>query len=443
MTGTVFPAPRTAFPGGRAEKQGEIAGMTTNNRRRVVVTGMGVIAPIGNSVDDFWKNLVAGTSGAANITYFDTAAYDTHFACELKGYKATDFLDRKGAQRMDPFSQYAQIAADQAVAASGVSAKDEDPDRFGVVFGSGIGGMTTYDTQFKNLMQGGPGRISPFFIPMLIPDIACGNISIRHGFKGPNYATVSACATASHAIGDAFRIIQYGDAEVMLCGGAEAPITPMGLGGFNAMRALSTRNDAPEKASRPFDAQRDGFVMGEGGGALLLEELEHAQKRGATIYGEIAGIGFTADAHHITAPPEGGEGAVRSMRRAIKDAGISSDDVEYVNVHGTSTPLGDISETLAIKTVFGEHAKKLSISSTKSMTGHLLGAAGAIEAIATLLAIKNGMIPPTINYEFPDPACDLDYTPNVAVKRNITYAISNTFGFGGHNATILVKKFIE
>ncbi|HXX62514.1 MAG TPA: beta-ketoacyl-ACP synthase II, partial [Bacteroidota bacterium] len=338
-----------------------------NGRRRVVITGLGAITPLGNSVDEFWKNLVAGKSGAAPITYFDTAAYDTHFACEVKNFNPTDYLDRKGAQRMDPFAQYAIISSDQAVADSGVSVKDEDPDRYGVVFGSGIGGMRTYDTQFKNLMGGGPGRLSPFFIPMLIPDIACGNISIKHGFKGPNYATVSACATASHAIGDAFRLIQYGDAEVMICGGSEAPITPMGLGGFNAMRALSTRNDEPEKASRPFDAKRDGFVMGEGGGALVLEELEHAKARGAKIYAEMVGIGFTADAHHITAPPEGGEGAVRSMRRALKDAGVEPGSIDYINVHGTSTPLGDVSETQAIKNVFGDRARTLKISSTKSM----------------------------------------------------------------------------
>lgn len=415
--------------------------MSTNGKRRVVVTGMGSLTPLGNSVEEYWKNLLAGVSGAVPITYFDTSLYGTHFACQLKNFKATDYLDRKSAQRMDPFSQYAIISSDQAIADAGIVVADDDPDRYGVVFGSGIGGMTTYDTQFKNLMQGGPGRISPFFIPMLIPDIACGNISIKHGLKGPNYATVSACATASHAIGDAFRIIQYGDADVMICGGSEAPITPMGLGGFNAMRALSTRNDDPATASRPFDARRDGFVMGEGGGALVLEELGHAQQRGAKIYCEIVGIGFTADAHHITAPPEGGEGAVRSMRRSINDAGITPDKVDYINVHGTSTPLGDISETQAIKTVFGSHAREIKISSTKSMTGHLLGAAGAVEAIAAILAVKHDIIPPTINYVEPDPACDLDYTPNVAVKSVVNYALSNTFGFGGHNATILVKKY--
>lgn len=412
-----------------------------NGKRRVVVTGMGALAPIGLSLQEFWKNLVAGQSGAAPITHFDPSAYDTHFACELKGFKATDFLDRKSSQRMDPFSQFAIIASDMAISDARISAKDMDPDRIGVVYGSGIGGMTTYDTQFTNYIQGGPGRISPFFIPMLIPDIACGNISIKHGFKGPNYATVSACATASHAIGDAFRIVQYGDADVMVCGGSEAPITPMGLGGFNAMRALSTRNDDPAKASRPFDAQRDGFVMGEGAGTLILEELEHARKRGVKIYAELVGIGFTADAHHLTAPPEGGEGAVRSMKRSLNDAGVSPHQIDYINVHGTSTPLGDVSETQAIKAVFGDHAKEMRISSTKSMTGHLLGAAGAVEAIATILACLEDTIPPTINYEYPDPACDLNYTPNVAVKTPVRYALSNTFGFGGHNATLLIKKY--
>jgi 3-oxoacyl-[acyl-carrier-protein] synthase II len=344
---------------------------------------------------------------------------------------------------MDPFAQYAIISSDMAIADAQLPIKELDSDRIGVVFGSGIGGMHTYDTQFRNYMQGGPGRISPFFIPMLIPDIACGHISIKHGLKGPNYATVSACATASHAIADAFRIIQYGDADVMICGGAEAPITPMGLGGFNAMRALSTRNDAPEKASRPFDKERDGFVMGEGGGTLVLEEYEQAAKRGARIYAEVVGIGYTADAHHITAPPEGGDGAIRSMRHAIKDAGLKPEDIDYINVHGTSTPLGDISETMAIKSAFGSHAFNVNISSTKSMTGHLLGAAGAVEAIAAIMACYTDIIPPTINYEFPDPACDLNYTPNVAVKRNVRCALSNTFGFGGHNATLIVKKCIS
>jgi 3-oxoacyl-[acyl-carrier-protein] synthase II len=412
-----------------------------NGKRRVVVTGFGALTPIGLSVRDFWAALLAGRSGAAPITYFDTSAFDTHFACELKGFKPSDYLDRKAAQRMDPFAQYAMIAADQAMADSGLSVKDMDPDRGGVIIGSGIGGMVSYDTQFTNYNEGGPRRISPFFIPMLIPDIASGQVSIRFGLKGPNYATVSACASSSHAIGDAFRLIQHNDADVMVCGGSEAPITPMGLGGFNAMKALSTRNDAPEKASRPFDAQRDGFVIAEGGGILILEDYECARARGARIHAEIVGIGFTADAHHLTAPPEGGDGAVKSMRRALKDAGISPEEVNYINVHGTSTLQGDISETMAIKTVFGAHAHKVKISSTKSMTGHLLGATGAVEAIAAIMACREDMIPPTINYEFPDPQCDLDYTPNTTVKQPVRYAISNTFGFGGHNATLLFRKY--
>ena len=414
--------------------------MSNNGKRRVVVTGMGAVTPIGLNVREFWNNLVAGKGGAAPITYFDTSPFDTHFACELKGFKATDFLDRKSSQRMDPFAQFAVIASDMAIADASLPLKDMDADRIGVIYGSGIGGMSTYDTQFRNYMQGGPRRISPFFIPMLIPDIACGYISIKHGLKGPNYATVSACATASHAIGDAFRIIQYGDADVMICGGSEAPITPMGLGGFNSMKALSTRNDAPEEASRPFDKERDGFVMGEGGASVVLEEYEHATRRGARVYAELVGAGFTADAFHITAPPDGGEGAVRSMQRAIKDAGITPREVDYINVHGTSTPLGDISESLAIKTTFGDHALKVNISSTKSMTGHLLGAAGAVELIAAVMSCHTDVIPPTINYEVPDPQCDLNYTPNVAAKRVVNYALSNTFGFGGHNATLIVKK---
>lgn len=412
-----------------------------DGKRRVVVTGMGAVTPLGLTVAEFWKNLVAGTSGAAPITYLDTTLFDTKFACELKGFVATDFMDRKSAQRMDPFAQYAMAATKQAIEDAGVSVANDDPDRYGVVYGSGIGGMISYDTQFRTYSTDGPKRLSPFFIPMLIPDIAAGHISIQYGFKGPNYATVSACATASHAIGDAFRLIQYGDADVMVCGGSEAPITPMGLGGFNALRALSTRNDEPQRASRPFDKDRDGFVMGEGGGSLILEELGHALARNTRIYAEIVGIGFTADAHHITAPPDGGEGAVRSMQRALKDAGIEPGKVDYVNVHGTSTPLGDISETLAIKTAFGDHARKLNISSTKSMTGHLLGATGAVEAIASIMAIRDGVIPPTINLDNPDPQCDLNYTPNVAVKRNVEYALSNTFGFGGHNASLLFKRY--
>lgn len=412
-----------------------------NEKRRVVVTGIGAVTPLGLNAEEFWKNLLAGKSGAANVTYFDTSLFGTHFACEVKGFKATDFIDRKAAQRMDPFSQFAVVSSDEALKDSGLAIKDMDPDRIGCVYGSGIGGMITYDTQFSNYKEGGPRRISPFFIPMLIPDIAASQISMRHGLKGPLYATVSACATSNHAIGDSYRIIQYGDADIMVCGGSEAPITPMGFGGFDSMKALSARNDEPEKASRPFDAKRDGFVMGEGGATLILEELEHAKKRGAKIYAEITGIGYTADAFHLTAPADGGEGAVRAMKRALKDANIPPDAVDYINVHGTSTPLGDIAENTAIKTTFGEHAKKLNISSTKSMTGHLLGAAGAIEAIAAIMACLTDTIPPTINQEFPDPECDLNYTPNTAAKRTVQYALSNTFGFGGKNATLIVKKY--
>ncbi len=412
-----------------------------NEKRRVVVTGIGAVTPLGLNAEEFWKNLLAGKSGAATVTYFDTSLFGTHFACEVKGFKATDFIDRKAAQRMDPFSQFAVVSSDEAIKDSGLAIKDMDPDRIGCVYGSGIGGMITYDTQFSNYKEGGPRRISPFFIPMLIPDIAASQISMRHGLKGPLYATVSACATSNHAIGDSYRIIQYGDADIMVCGGSEAPITPMGFGGFDSMKALSARNDEPEKASRPFDAKRDGFVMGEGGATLILEELEHAKKRGAKIYAEIAGIGYTADAFHLTAPADGGEGAVRAMKRALKDANIAPEAVDYINVHGTSTPLGDIAENTAIKTTFGEHAKRLNISSTKSMTGHLLGAAGAIEAIAAIMACLTDTIPPTINQEFPDPECDLNYTPNTAAKRTVRYALSNTFGFGGKNATLIVKKY--
>jgi 3-oxoacyl-[acyl-carrier-protein] synthase II len=413
-------------------------------QRRVVVTGMGVITPIGLTVEEYWNNLLAGKSGAGPITYFDASAYDTKFACEVKGFDPLKYMDRKLAQRCDPFTQYALAAAEMAIQDSGLNLEKEDRERIGVIVGSGIGGMWTYHRQQETLWQSnGPHRISPFFIPMMIPDIAPGRISMRYGLKGPNYATTSACATSSHSIGDAFILIQRGDADVMITGGAEAAITPMGIGGFNAMKALSTRNDAPEKASRPFDKQRDGFVMGEGAGILVLEEYGHAVKRGARIYAEIAGIGFTADAHHITEPAPGGEGAVRSMRMAIRDAGLQPEDIQYINTHGTSTPVGDKSETAAIKTVFGEHAYKLAVNSTKSMVGHLLGAAGAVELVATILSVQQNKVHPTINQEEPDPECDLNYIPNKAQDWEIHAAISNTFGFGGHNASLLVKKFHE
>jgi 3-oxoacyl-[acyl-carrier-protein] synthase II len=403
---------------------------------------MGALTPIGNNLDAYWDGLKNGRSGCAMITRFDASDYDTKFACEVKDYNVLDFIDRKLSNRMDLFTQFGVSAADMAIKDSGLPLDTVDKTRIGVVFGSGIGGMWTYQKQQETMYEtGGPHRISPFFVPMLISDICAGYISMRHGLKGPNYATTSACATSNNAIADAMMLIQRGIVDVIVAGGSEAVICPMGVGGFNAMKALSTRNDAPEKASRPFDLKRDGFVMGEGGGSLILEELEHALNRGARIYAEFCGFGATADAHHITQPAPGGEGAIRSMQMAMNDAGVLTADIDYINVHGTSTPQGDISESDAIKGAFGEHAKKIAISSTKSMTGHLLGAAGAVEAIATVLAIHHQIAPPTINYEFPDPACDLDYVPNVARPMKIDAAMSNGFGFGGHNATLIFKRF--
>lgn len=412
--------------------------------RRVVVTGMGAVTPIGLTVKEFWRNALAGMSGAAPITYFDTTQYDTKFAAEVKGFDPLNFMDRKLVQRVDPFTQFALAAADEAMKDAAIDLAKTSGERVGIVFGSGIGGLQTFQRQHETLIETkGPHRISPFFIPMMISDIAAGRISMKYGLKGPNYATTSACATASHAIGDAFILIQRGDADIMLSGGSEAGICPMGIGGFNAMKALSTRNDAPKKASRPFEKDRDGFVMGEGGGVLVLEELGHAIKRGAKIYAEIAGIGFTADAHHITDPAPGGEGAVRSMRAAIRDAGLSPEDVQYVNAHGTSTQPNDRNETAAMKTVFGDHAKKLAINSTKSMIGHLLGAAGAVGSIMTVMTLVENKIHPTINYETPDPNCDLYYVPNTSIVRTVDVALCNTFGFGGHNATLLFRKYQE
>lgn len=415
----------------------------SQTRPRIVITGVGAVTPIGNTVEAFWNGMMESKSGSAPITRFDAAEFDTRFACEVKDYDPLIHLNRKEVQRMDPFTQFAMSAAVMAVEDSGLNVELIDRDRAGVVFGSGIGGMWTYHHQQQNLYERGgkPDRISPFFVPMLISDIAAGHIAIRYGLKGPNYATVSACATSSHALGDAFMLMQRGMADVMLAGGAEAVICPMGIGGFNSMKALSTRNDDPATASRPFDLGRDGFVMGEGGGILVLETLEHAMNRGAKIYAEIAGIGLTDDAFHITQPAPGGEGAVRSMKLAIEDAGLVPEDIDYINAHGTSTPYNDKSESAAIKTVFGDHAYKLSVSSTKSMTGHLLGAAGAIEAIATAIAIKEQIAPPTINQIESDPECDLDYVANVPKKRAIKGALSNTFGFGGHNATLCFKSF--
>ena len=412
--------------------------------RRVVVTGLGAVTPIGLTVGEFWQAMMEGKSGAGPITYFDVSKFDTKFACEVKGFDPLKYLDRKSVQRMDPFAQFAMAAAAQAVESASIDFEKVDRDRAGVVVGSGIGGMWTYQKQQGNLFSDqGPDHISPFFIPMMISDIAAGNISIRYKIRGPNYATTSACATSGHAIADAAMLIQRGDADVMITGGSEAAICPMGIGGFNSMKAMSTRNDDPQHASRPFDAKRDGFVMGEGGGILVLESYEHAVKRGAKILAEMAGFGLTADAYHLTQPAPGGEGAVRAMRLSIKDAGLKPEDVDYINAHGTSTPFNDKNETEAIKTVFGEHAYKLHVSSTKSMTGHQLGAAGGVEAVATILAIMNDTIPPTINYEFPDPDCDLNYVPNNPVKKSVNAAISNTFGFGGHNACLLFTKFKE
>lgn len=416
--------------------------MPKYNFPRVVITGMGAVTPIGNSLSEYWEGLTTGKSGGALITRFDATDFETKFACEVKNYEPIH-MNRKEVQRMDLFTQFAISAATMAVEDAAIDFGKEDCNRIGVVFGSGIGGMLTYHNQQQNLYERGgkPDRISPFFIPMLISDIAAGHIAIRWGLKGPNYGTVSACATSNHAIADALMLIQRGNADVMVVGGAEAVVCPMGVGGFNSMKALSTRNDSPETASRPFDKDRDGFVIGEGSGVLVFETLEHALNRGAKIYCEVAGFGLTDDAFHITQPAEGGEGAVRSMALAIADAGLKPEDIDYINAHGTSTYFNDMNETLAIKSVFGEHAKKLSISSTKSMTGHLLGAAGAIEAIATAKAIQESTIPPTINYTTPAPELDLDYTPNKAVKREIRAALSNTFGFGGHNATICFKAY--
>jgi len=418
--------------------------MGHQNRRRIVVTGMGAVTPIGNTLQEYWDALLSGVSGADYITRFDASDYDTKFACEVKRFDPVALLDRKTANRTDLFAQFALVAADEAMRNAGLVDHRPEPERSGVIFGSGIGGMWTYHHQQITLFEtGGPHRISPFFIPMLISDIAAGHISMRYNLKGPNYATTSACATSSHAIAAAFIHIERGDADLMVTGGSEAVVSPMAIGGFNAMKALSTRNDDPKGASCPFDVRRDGFVMGEGAGALVLETLDHARSRGARIYAEIAGIGTTADAHHLTAPAPGGEGAVRSMRAAVMDAGLQLTDVDYINVHGTSTPLGDIAEIEAIKTLFGDHANHLLISATKSMTGHLLGAAGAVEAIAAIMSIINGIVHPTINNITRDPAADIDFVPNIARTADVNVAISNTFGFGGHNASICFRRFEE
>lgn len=410
------------------------------SRRRVVITGMGVVTPIGNNLEEYWDAMMEGKSGANLITRFDTEKFTTKFACEVKNFDVSEYLDVKEAKRMDPFTHYAMATAKMALDDSALDLESVDKERFGVIYGSGIGGMNIFEKQHTAFVNGGPRRVSPFFVPMMISDIAAGQISIKYGLKGPNYATTSACATASHAIADAFMLIQRGSADFIVCGGTEASITPMAVAGFNSARALSTWNDRYEVASRPFDKDRNGFVMGEGSGTLILEEYELAKSRGAKIYGEVLGVGLTGDAFHITAPAPEGEGAARSMREALRDAQVEPDKVDYINAHGTSTQLNDKNETLAIKTVFGDHAYELLVSSTKSMTGHLLGAAGAVEAIASIMALNKSIVPPTINLDEPSPECDLNYCPNTPVEREITYALSNTFGFGGHNASILFKK---
>lgn len=412
--------------------------------KRVVVTGMGALTPLGNSLEAYWEGLISGRSGAAPITQFDATLFKTQFACELKGFNVEEHMDKKEARKLDQFSQYAMVSSTEAMADSGLMEANPNLDRIGVIWGSGIGGLKTFQEEAREFFRGdGTPRFNPFFIPKMIADIAAGHISIKYGLRGPNYVTVSACASSTNAIIDAFNLIRLGKADAIVTGGSEAAVNEMGMGGFNALKALSTRNDDPQTASRPFDAERDGFVLGEGAGALILEEYEHAIKRDARIYAEVIGGGMSGDAYHMTAPHPDGIGARNTMLAAIDDAEISAEQIDYVNVHGTSTPLGDVAEVKAIQQVFGEHAYKLNISSTKSMTGHLLGAAGAIEAIACIMAVKNDIIPPTINHFNDDPELDqqLNFTFNTAQKRVVNVALSNTFGFGGHNTSVIVKKF--
>jgi 3-oxoacyl-[acyl-carrier-protein] synthase II len=414
--------------------------------KRVVITGLGALTPIGNNTDEYWKGLVNGISGAAPITYFDASKFKTQFACELKNFEVTDFLNRKEARKMDRFTQYAMVASDEAIQDSNLDLEKVNKSRVGVIWGAGIGGLETFQNEVLNYAAGdGSPRFNPFFIPKMIADIAPGQISIKYGFSGPNFATVSACASSSNAMIDAYNYIRLGKADVMVTGGSEAAVTIAGMGGFNSMHALSTRNDDPKTASRPFDKDRDGFVLGEGAGAIILEEYEHAKARGAKIYAELLGGGLSADAHHITAPHPEGKGAIAVMENCLEDANIKPEEVDHINMHGTSTPLGDIAESKAIKEVFGDHAYTININSTKSMTGHLLGAAGAVEAIASILAIKNGLVPPTINHFTDDDQIDskLNFTFNEAQKRDVKVAMSNTFGFGGHNACVLFKKLEE
>jgi 3-oxoacyl-[acyl-carrier-protein] synthase II len=409
--------------------------------RRVVVTGVGLVSPVGIGTEATWQALLAGRSGAGPITLFDASHHSTRFACEVKGFDPLDWIEKKDVKKVDRFIQFAIAAADLAVKDAAFTVAPAEAGRVGVFVGSGIGGFATIEREHEALLKGGPRKISPFFIPSAIVNLASGWVSIRAGAKGPNSATCTACTSGAHAVGDSFRLIQRGDADVMIAGGAEAAVTPLGVGGFCSMRALSTRNDAPEKASRPFDRDRDGFVIGEGSGIVLLEEVEHALRRGARIYAEIVGYGMSGDAYHISAPCEDGDGAVRVMRATLEDAGVGPEVVDYINVHGTSTPRGDAVETIATKTVFGDHARRLALSSTKSMTGHLLGASGGLEAGIAALAIRDQVLPPTINHENPDPECDLDCVPNQARKAPVRYAISNSFGFGGTNGALLFKHF--
>ncbi len=411
------------------------------SRRRVVVTGLGLVTALGIGVEKSWEGLTRGRSGVRRITHFDASAFPTQIAGEVDGFNPEDFVEPKEIKKMDRFIQFGIAASSMAMEDSGLKVTSENAPRIGVYVGAGMGGLPAIEHYHKILLEKGPRRITPFFIPMLIINLAAGQISIRFGAKGPNSAPATACATGSHAIGDAFKVIQRGDADAMIAGGTESVITPMGIGGFNAMKALSTRNDEPERASRPFDRDRDGFIMGEGAGVLIIEELQHALGRGARIYAELVGYGLTGDAYHITSPAPGGEGAARCMAMALKDAGMAPSAVDYINAHGTSTKYGDELETAAIKSVFGDHARKVAVSSTKSMIGHLLGAAGGVEAVISVLSIDRGIIPPTINLDNPDPECDLDYVPHKARKADIRAALSNSFGFGGTNACLLFKKF--
>ncbi len=418
---------------------------TPDGRHRVVITGLGLLTPVGRDVKSSWDALLAGTSGAAPITQFDTEGFDVRFACEVKGFDPEEYMDRKEARRADRFAQFAVAVSTQAVRDAGLGDDlgPADSERVGVILGSGIGGIATFEEQTQNMLEKGPRRVSPFFVPMFIPDMAAGLVSMRFGAKGPNYATVSACASSAHAIGNSFRLVQDGEVDVMITGGTEASVTKLAIAGFQNMKALSTRNESPETASRPFDAGRDGFVLGEGAGAVILESLEHALNRGANIVAEVIGYGQSADAYHMTAPAPHGAGAQLAMRRAMEDGGLEPGDVDYINAHGTSTPANDLNETLAVKGVFGDAARDLVMGSTKSMTGHLLGAAGGVEGIVSALVTKHGVIPPTINFETADPECDLDYAHNERRERDVRVALTNSFGFGGHNVCLAIRRWEE